>query len=161
MPGHNEPGILFIGAKDNGEPADLTISDELLRNLADIKTDGKIQPLPVITVEKRILKGLAMAVLTVMPSDMPPVTYEGRIWIRTGPRRGLANAQEERILNERRRHKPLPFDIHPIPPAAIDDLSRTIFENEYLPAAFAPDVLEDNDRSYEQRLASCNMPLCV
>lgn len=49
------------------------------------------------------------------------------------------------------------FDNHPIPAAAIRDLSRTIFENEYLPSAFADDVLRENKRSYTQRLASCRM----
>lgn len=95
--------------------------------------------------------------VTVMPSDMPPHKYDGRIWIRTGSRRALANEQEERILNEKRRHKNLPFDIYPLPSAKLSDLSRTIFENEYLPQAFAPDVLEENGRSYEERLASCRM----
>jgi ATP-dependent DNA helicase RecG len=157
FPGHNQPGVLFIGANDQGEPCGLEITDQLLLSLADMKTDGNILPLPVLSVEKRILKGSAMAVVTVMPSDMPPVKFDGRIWIRTGPRRSLANAQEERILNEKRRYKNLPFDIYPIPSAKISDLSRVIFENEYLPQAFAQDVLEANGRSYEERLASCRM----
>ena len=157
LPNHNLPGILFIGAKDNGEPSNLDVTDQLLRSLADMKTDGNILPLPVLSVEKRMLKGAEMAVVTVMPSDMPPVKYDGRIWIRTGPRRAIANAQEERILNEKRRYKNIPFDIYPVPSAQIGDLSRSIFENDYLPAAFAVDVLEANNRSYEERLASCKM----
>lgn len=157
LPGHNEAGILFIGAKDNGEPSGLEITDRLLLALADMKTDGNILPLPVLSVEKRILKGSEMSVVTVMPSDMPPVKYDGRIWIRTGPRRSIANEQEERILNEKRRYKNLPFDIYPVPSAKITDLSKTIFENEFLPAAFAVDVLETNNRTYEERLASCKM----
>jgi ATP-dependent DNA helicase RecG len=157
LPAHNKPGLLFIGAKDNGEPSGLDITDQLLRSLADIKTDGNILPLPVLSVEKRVLKGAEMAVLTVMPSDMPPVKYEGRIWIRTGPRRSIANEQEERILNEKRRYKNLPFDIYPVSSAKITDLSKTIFENEFLPAAFAIDVLETNSRTYEEPLASCKM----
>ncbi len=157
LSGHNEPGVLFIGAKDNGEPSGLEVTDQLLLSLADMKTDGNILPLPVLTVEKRLLKGAEMAVVTVMPSDMPPVKYEGRIWIRTGPRRSLANEQEERILNEKRRYKNLPFDIYPVPSAKVIDLSKTIFENEFLPAAFATDVLEANGRTYEQRLSSCKM----
>ena len=157
LPGHNRQGVLFIGARDNGEPCGLEVADQLLLSLADMKTDGNILPLPVISVEKRMLKGAEMAVVTVMPSDMPPVKYDGRIWIRTGPRRSLANAQEERILNEKRRYKNLPFDIYPIPSARINDLSRVIFENEYLPQAFAQDVLDANGRSYEERLASCRM----
>ncbi len=44
-----------------------------------------------------------------------------------------------------------------MPTAKISDLSRTIFENEFLPASFAADVLETNNRSYEERLASCKM----
>lgn len=157
FPNHNQPGVLFIGAKDDGSPSNEPITDELLRSLADMKTDGNILPLPALSVEKRVLKGAEMAVVTVMPSDMPPVKCEGRIWIRTGPRRSIANAQEERILNEKRRYKNLPFDIYPVPSAKLTDLSKVIFENEYLPAAFASDVLEANSRTYEERLASCKM----
>lgn len=157
LPGHNKAGVLFIGANDKGEPSNVDVTDNLLLSLADMKTDGNILPLPVLTVEKRVLKGAPIAVVTVMPSDMPPVKFEGRIWIRTGPRRALANAQEERILNEKRRYKNLPFDIYPVPSATIGDLARSIFENEYLPQAFAQDVLEANGRSYEERLASCRI----
>ncbi len=157
LPNHNQPGVLFIGANDDGSPSNEPITDQLLRSLADMKSDGNNLPLPVLTVEKRILKRTTMAVMTVRPSDMPPVKYEGRIWIRTGPRRSIANDQEERILNEKRRYKNLPFDIYPIPTAKLSDLSRLVFENEYLPAAFASDVLEANNRSYEERLASCKM----
>lgn len=157
VPNHNEPGVLFIGVKDNGEPSESQVTDQLLLTLADMKTDGNILPLPVMSVEKRILKNSEIAVITVMPSDMPPVKYEGRIWIRTGPRRSIANEQEERILNEKRRYKNVPFDIFSIPSAKLGDLTRVIFENEYLPAAFASDVLETNSRTYEERLASCKM----
>jgi ATP-dependent DNA helicase RecG len=157
LPGHNQQGVLFIGATDDGEPSGLDVTDQLLLALSDMRSDGNILPLPVLSVEKRVLKGAEMAVVTVMPSDMPPLKYEGRIWIRTGPRRALANEQEERILNEKRRYKNVPFDIYPLPSAKLSDLSRLIFENEYLPQAFADDVLEANGRSYEERLASCRM----
>lgn len=157
LPNHLQPGVLFIGAIDNGAPSNEPITDELLRSLADMKTDGNILPLPVLSVEKRTLKGAEMAVVTTLPSDMPPVKYAGRIWIRTGPRRAIANEQEERILIEKRRYKNIPFDIYPIPTANISDLSRTIFDGEYLPSAFAPDILDSNNRSYEEQLASCKM----
>lgn len=157
LSGYNLPSVLFIGAKDNGEPSGVEITDQLLLSLADMKTDGNILPLPVLSVEKRVLNGAVMAVVTVMPSDMPPVQYDGRIWIRTGPRRSIANLQEERILNEKRRYKNLPFDMYPVPIATIHDLSRLFFESEYLPQAFAPDILEQNGRSYAERLASCRM----
>jgi ATP-dependent DNA helicase RecG len=157
LPDHHKPGVLFIGAKNDGSPSGLSVSDELLRTLADIKTDGNTLPPPTLIVEKRKLKNREIAVVTVQPSDAPPVRYKGRIWIRTGPRRAIATAQDERILNEKRRFKDIPFDIHPIPSSSTKDLNKMLFEQEYLPNAFARDVLEANDRSYEQRLASCGM----
>ncbi len=158
LPNHNSPGVLFIGAKDkDGSHSGISITDQLLRTIADMKTDGNILPLPVLTVEKRVLKGSEYAVVVVQPSDMPPVKYDGRIWIRTGSRRSIANEQEERILSERRRYKNLPSDILPVPSARLHDLSRVSFEEEYLPRAFASDILTANGRSYEERLASCRM----
>ena len=157
LPNHQHYGVLFIGANDDGSPVGLPITDELLNTLADIKTDGNILPMPAMTVQKRQLKGAEMAVITVYPSDSPPVKYDGRIWIRTGARRALANAQEERILSEKRRFKNLPFDLHPVSNAQLSDLARGVFENDYLPSAFADDVLAENGRSYEERLAACRM----
>ena len=157
LPNHNQSGLLFIGAKDDGMPSCEPITDELLRALADMRSHGNILPLPVLTVEKRVLKGHAMAVVVVSPSDMPPVKYDGRIWIRTGPRRAVANEQEERILIEKRRYKNIPYDIYPVPPANMHDFSRLFFEEEYLHAAFSSDVLDLNNRTYEQKLASCRM----
>ncbi|MBI4829537.1 MAG: putative DNA binding domain-containing protein [Nitrospinae bacterium] len=157
LPNHNRPGVLFVGARDNGDPSGLDITDDLLRTLADIKSDGNILPPPTLIVERKILRGVAMAVVIVCPSDSPPVKYKGRIWVRTGPRRSMATAQEERILNEKRRYKDTPFDIQPLPSATLEHLNRLQFEQEYLPAAFAPDVIEANDRDYAQRLAACRM----
>lgn len=40
LPNHNRPGVLFIGAKDDGAPSHEPITDVLLRNLADYE-DGR------------------------------------------------------------------------------------------------------------------------
>ena len=157
LPNHQLPGIVFIGAKDDGAPSSIEVTDKLLITLSDIKTDGKTVPPPTLIVEKRVLMHKEMAVITVWPADAPPVRYEGRIWIRIGPRRGLASAQDERVLNEKRRYRDLPFDVCPLPSCPFGELNRTVFEGEYLPNAFAPDVIEANDRTYEQRLAACRM----
>jgi ATP-dependent DNA helicase RecG len=157
LPDHRKPGVVFVGARDNGSCTGLPITDELLRTLADMKTDGNILPIPSMSVERKKLTGCEVAVVTVQPSDAPPVQYKGRIWVRTGPRRGIASAQDERILNEKRRYRDLPFDLHPIQHAKLEDLNRRLFEEDYLPSAFAADILEKNDRSYEQRLATCRM----
>ncbi len=154
---HGKPGVLFIGANDDGSAAHIEVTDRLLQTLSDIKTDGKTVPPPTLTVETRVVKGAAMAIVTVWPADAPPVRYEGRIWIRVGPRRGQASAQDERILNEKRRYRDRTFDAHPIQGCGLAELNRVIFENEYLPQAVASDVLTSNDRSYEERLASLGM----
>ncbi len=157
LPDHRTPGLVFVGVRDDGSCANFPITDEVLLSLASMKTDGNILPLPTLTVEKKKLSGCEVAVVTVHPSDAPPVQYKGRIWVRIGPRRSIASAQDERILNERRRHRDLPFDLHPIQHASLDDLNRRLFEEEYLPGAFAADVLERNARSYQERLATCRM----
>lgn len=161
LPNHGKPGVLFVGVKDNGIPTNLAITDELLQTLGSIKTDGKILPPPTLVVEKRLLKNVEVAVVTVQPSDAPPVIYDGRIWIRLGPRRGIATSQDERILNERRKHRDLPFDLQPVPSSGIESLSRVLFEEEYLPNAFAPDILAANERTHEQRLLACRMIAAV
>lgn len=157
LPNHRRAGLVFIGVRDDGMPVGLNITDELLRKLADIKTDGNILPPPTLTVTKHTLHGADVAVISVEPADSPPVRYKGRVYIRIGPRRGIASAQDERILNEKRRYRDRPFAVQSVLSATISDLDRRFFEDVYLPAAFAPDVLEANERSYEQRLASTKM----
>jgi ATP-dependent DNA helicase RecG len=159
LPDHRRPGVVFIGARDDGGSARLAITDELLRQLADLKTDGNIVPPPTLTVAKHMLRGAEMAVVTVWPADSPPARFKGRIWIRVGSRRAIASAQDERILNEKRRHRDSHFDAQPVPTATLADLSRRRFEEDYLRSAFDADVLAANDRSFEQRLAATKMIL--
>ena len=157
LPGHEEPGLIFVGVKDDRTIGDLSVTDRLLQQLADMKTDGNIVPPPSLTVQKQALQGKEVAVITVQPSDSPPVRCKGTIHVRIGSRRGIATAQDERILNEKRRYKDLPFDIHPIPSAGLSDLNLTRFENEYLPQAFSQEVLAANDRSLKEQLAATKM----
>jgi ATP-dependent DNA helicase RecG len=157
LPGHGRPGVLFVGANDDGTSSKLDVTDELLLTLAAMKNDGNIVPPPSLTVGKHNLAGGQMAVVTVEPADSPPVSYRGRIHVRVGPSRAIATAQDERMLNERRRHGDRPYDVRGVPSARLDDLNRLVFEGEYLGSAVAPDVLAANDRSYEQRLAATKM----
>lgn len=157
LPGHGRAGVIFIGAKDDGTPANTPVTDDLLLQLANLKTDGNIVPPPTLTVQKRILGGHVFAVVIVEPADAPPVRYQGRIYIRIGPRRAIATAQDERILNEKRRFRDRPFDMQPVMSATLTDLDQRLFQDRYLPAAFAPDVLEANERTLEQRLAATKM----
>lgn len=161
LAGHAAPGVVIVGMTDDGRHAGTTVDDRLLLDLGAMREDGHILPVPTMGVERRVLDGNEYAVIVVAPADAPPVRYKGRIWIRVGPRRAIASAQDERILNERRKHHDLPFDLQPIPTATIDDLRRRLFEEDYLPSAFAPDVVAANERSYEQRLAALKMIVSV
>jgi ATP-dependent DNA helicase RecG len=154
MPDHNRPGALLVGANDDGTCANLPITDELLRTLSDMRSDGNILPLPSIVVQKRIIRGCGLAVVLVQPSDAPPVRFKGRIWIRVGPTLRIATAQEERRLSEKRRSRDLPYDLRPIRSASIADLDQDLFRREYVSCVAPPDVLDQNERTVEQQLAS-------
>ena len=161
LPDHRRSGVIFVGASDDGKPVGLPIKDELLLQLADVKTDGNIVPPPTLTVGKHVLLGQSVAVVTVRPSDTPPVRCRGRIWIRVGPRRAVASAQGERILNEKRRYRDQHFDAFPAQSATIDDLDLRRFEEEYLPLAVDAATLAANERCIAERLAATKMIVSV
>ena len=152
LPNRREVGVLFVGAKDNGDCGGLDIDDSLIKNLAAIRSDGDITPFPVMHVTRRVIDGCALAVVEVEPSDNPPLKYKGRVCIRVGPRRDHATAEEERRLTEKRRWGNLPFDQQPVSGATIEDLDLLRFREEYLPATVAADVLEENGRLIEDQL---------
>ena len=151
LPNHRRPGVVLIGVDDGGLPVGLSVTDELLQNLASMRGDGNILPFPSLDVQKRTLRGKDVAIVIVHPSNGTPVKYKGRIWVRSGPRRGIASPDDERRLNEKRRHRDLPHDIRPLSAVGPDVLDEVLFRRTYLPAAVPVDVLEQNDRSLEHR----------
>lgn len=148
------PGIVAIGIDDSGTPIGTPITDELLRELADLRDNGKVLPFPSMAVERRLHRGAEIAVAIVEPSSSPPVQFRGRTWIRVGSRRAIATPEEEARLAERRRNANLPFDAQPLPSARIDDLDLDRFSRELLPQLVAPEILDANRRSLPQQLAS-------
>ena len=102
LPNHRQPGYLLVGVRDNGQRSGLKVTDELLKNLGAIRSDGNVLPQPAMNVAHFNFDDGDVAVVEVLPSDLPPVRYKGRVWVRVGPRKGIANEQEERILTERR-----------------------------------------------------------
>ena len=152
LPGHNQPGVLFVGVNEQGDPTGLSITDQMLQNLASMRGDGNILSFPSLDVQKRRLKGHDVAVVLVHPSDAPPVKFKGTIWIRSGPRRGIANPDDERRLNEKRRFRDLSADIRPISSAIIGELDELLFRRTYLPSAVSTDVVDQNQRGFEHQL---------
>jgi ATP-dependent DNA helicase RecG len=153
MPGRAEPGVLLVGARDDGTLAGATVTDALLQRLGALRSDGNILPLPSLRVYRAVLPGGELAVVEVDPSDLPPVRYKGRVCIRVGPRRADANEQEERILSERRTARAATFDVYPIAGAGVSELSRRLFD-DYWTSTVPAEVVEANHRTFEERLAS-------
>ncbi|MGC8549697.1 MAG: ATP-binding protein [Acidobacteriaceae bacterium] len=154
LPGYGTPGYLLIGVKDDGNLSGLRVSDELLLTLASLRDSGNILPTPVMNVTHFSFLEGDIAVVEVIPSDLPPVRYKGQICIRIGPRKGIATDQEERILTERRATHARTFDARPARDSSIDDLSIDLFRSNYLTQAVAPEIVQENHRSIEHQLAS-------
>jgi ATP-dependent DNA helicase RecG len=156
LPNHRRPGYLLVGVKDDGSLAGIKVTDDLLKNLAGIRSDGNILPQPMMTVTKFSLTGGDVAVVEVQPSDLPPVRYKGRVHIRVGPRKAIANEQEERVLSERRVALAKSFDAQPCLEAKIDDLALGQFD-AYRREAVDAETIAANHRPLEQQLASLRL----
>jgi ATP-dependent DNA helicase RecG len=154
--GEGKPGCIFVGIADNGTIEGTRVDDALLRSLADLRNDGSVLPKPSLQVEKREIDGKEIVVISVMPSIFPPVRYKGIVWIRTGPTRSRATEQDERILIERRIASARSFDAAPCPDGTIDDLSKDEFL-QYRSLAIASDVIDENNRAFEDQLASLRL----
>jgi len=156
FPNHGKPGYLLIGVDDHGQAVNLKVTDQLLQNLSAIRSDGNILPFPALIVQKYGVPGTdsEIAVVEVLPSDVPPVRYKGCVWIRVGPRRAIATEMEERRLSERRTAASRTFDSRPCVGSSLKDLDCGLFLQSYLPYAVSPKVLEENNREIELQLAS-------
>jgi ATP-dependent DNA helicase RecG len=62
---NRKPGYLLIGVDNDGVPGGLSVTDALLLNLAALRSDGNIQPLPAINVAKFDLRAGQVAVVEV------------------------------------------------------------------------------------------------
>ena len=157
LPGNGCAGVILVGIRDDGSCASLTIDDRLLKRLADVHGEGDILPLPSMTVQKRVLNGCAVAVVTVEPAPDPPVRYRGRAWIRVGPSVREAGIADERMLGERRRAADLPFDMRPAVGVTIAALDLDFTRDHYLPNAIAREVLDQNERPLAHQLQSLRL----
>jgi ATP-dependent DNA helicase RecG len=156
LPNNRKSGYLLVGVNDDGSLSGLQASDRLLQNLGAIRADGNVLPSPAMNVQKFSLNGGDVAVVEVLPSDMPPVRYKGRVYIRVGPRKAIANEQEERILSERRTAAVRSFDARPCIEAKLEDLALGQFD-AYRREAVDAETIAANHRDIQQQLASLRM----
>lgn len=133
LPGSGKKGYLFIGVLNDGTISGMKVDDTLMKKIAGIRSDGNILPLPVMNTEKVETEQGDVLVVTVTPSFVTPVRYRGRVFVRIGPRKDIASAEEERILTERNASHLSTFDIMPCREAGIDDIDTDYIKDKYLP----------------------------
>lgn len=154
LPDSRQPGYLLIGVEDDGRVHPIDVTDRLLRDIGAIRTDGNLQPQPSMTVRKESLAEGDIVVVEVQPASFPPMKYKGRVWVRVGPRKGVANEEDERRLYERRRANVSTFDAMPCTGATLDDMDSATFRQMYLPKAVPEDVLRDDRRDVKAQMQS-------
>jgi ATP-dependent DNA helicase RecG len=155
FPNHKQPGYILLGVNDDGKIAGMAWADDELQAIGNVKSNGNVLPQPSLVVSPvfKFPEG-EIVVVQVTPSPYPPVRYDGRCWIRIGPRKDRATVEEERILVERRASFAKTYDLVPALGAKIDDLAIEYFKSSYLPAAIDKDTLKENGRTIEEQLAS-------
>ncbi len=152
---NRQPGYILLGVKDDGTLAGNVWSDDDLQKIGNVKTNGNVLPQPSLVVSPVFkFPGGDVVVVEVKPSLYPPVRYDGRCWIRVGPRRAMANVDEERLLGEKRVSFAKTFDLQPAFGATVTDLSTDHFLLSYLPLAIDRETIQKNGRSLEEQLAS-------
>lgn len=155
FPNHKQPGYILLGVKDDGTLAGMTWADEALQAIGNVKSNGNVLPQPSMVVSPvfKFPEG-EVVVIQVTPSPYPPVRYDGRCWVRIGPRKDKATVEEEKILVERRASYAKTYDLVPALGATLEDLAIEYFKSTYLPAAIDRDTLRENGRTIEQQLSS-------
>ncbi|MCG8310793.1 MAG: DUF977 family protein [Cytophagales bacterium] len=154
LPNTAQNGYLLIGVNDNGSRSGLKATDQLLQSIGGLRSDGNILPQPVVSVSTFSFKDGDVVVVEVQPSPFPPVRYNGRTYIRVGPRKAIANEMEERILTERRATNVSTFDVRPSMGNKLDMIDIKTFKENYLSRAIDEEILKKDDRSIEEQLAS-------
>lgn len=155
FPNHKMPGYILFGVNDDGTVNGMNIGDEELQKIGNVKSNGNVLPQPSLVVsEAKKIDGGIVVVVEVKPSLYPPVRYDGRCWIRVGPRRSIATIEEERILIERRASYAKTYDLVPALGSTLADLSLDYFKLSYLPLAIDEETLRENGRSIEVQMAS-------
>ena len=154
LPDYKMPGYILIGVQDDGSLSGQRFDDKIYQGIGGIKTNGNVLPQPSIVTEKYTFDEGDVIVIEVFPSLIPPVRFKGKTWIRTGPRRDIANETEERKLTEKRTSLMKTYDVRPCPEANFEDLNIEDFRNNLLPNAIDREILLANHKNLEEQLAT-------
>ena len=153
LPGHGKPGAMFIGVNDDGSCANIPRTKILTEKLSELRLNAGIHPFPVVAVDEKTLNDCRMVTVIVEPSRSGPTSYNGDIWVRSGPTCRKATQEEEDALVERRSgmRKDTYDCVAVYPRAGVKELNIGLF-HEYLSMAVSPDSLAENNRTDDARM---------
>lgn len=155
-PDSGKPGYLLIGVKDDGSLSGLRITDKLNKEISGLRTDGKILPLPAMSVGNFRFPDGDVLVVEVLPSMDAPVRFDGRTWIRNGARKGIATYEEERRLAEKSSVNHRTFDVKPCFDASLEEIDKELV-GAYLSQAIDPEILSGDPRGLEDKMSSVRL----
>ena len=154
LSGSGAVGYLVLGVEDNGKISGRRVDDELFSSIGGIKTDGNLLPPPSMSIEKVEMSEGDVVVVSVFPSQYPPIRYNGQVWVRVGPRKCIATEEDIRILTERRARFGVRDEERPCKSARLEDLDLDLFRGLYLPKAINAQVIDDDDRPVLEQLSA-------
>lgn len=151
-------GDLLVGVNDDGTPTgNLDTSDGALLRFAEYRDDGRILDRPSMSVSRVMYQGTPVIRIHVDAALAPPLRFDGVAYVRPGPTTRPANANDERMLAERRRANDLPYEMRPRYFTKLSDLDLDLFARTYLPASVSREVLAENGRPADQQLISLHL----
>lgn len=155
--GEQEPGVLFIGLEDDGQPSGRPVDDGLIRGLEDFVTSGALHPRPLYEIRRLTLPdGSECAVLVIEPHPQPPVRFNGDVFVRRGSLVVRATPEDERKLAERNRAAELPFVLRSPWGVQYDDLDP-VLANEYIERIIGPETRAVNHRPLPLQLKTLRL----
>ena len=100
LPSHQKPGVIFVGVHDDGRCANLKVTDQMLQNLAHLRSDGQITPFPSMVVQRRVVKKLALIASDFVVIPLAPDLFSLQGLRNLGPTLRKWRAEWRRRLTE-------------------------------------------------------------
>ena len=81
LPNSRKNGYLILGAYDNGELSGLKVTDDLLKKIAAIRSNGNILPIPVMSVDRfQFPEGDLLVLRSVRPTCLLCAIVDGLLF---------------------------------------------------------------------------------
>lgn len=158
FPNHKKAAYILIGVNDDGSVNGMKIGDDMLQSIGNVRSNGNVLPQPSMVVSPVYsIDGGDVVAVEVQPSFYPPVRYNGRCYIRVGPRKAQANEAEERRLTEKRSTTAKTFDSRPCAGTGLIDINVDRIKFSYFPLVISAEVLDANHRELPEQIASLRL----